>query len=76
MPIDDPQQRRADTTRAETELGWKSRWSVQQGILEMTRYVFIHLLRNCISHPVYGCGEPNIGCNEDVRVSDSSEQVG
>ena len=39
MPIDDPQQRRADTTRAETELGWQSRWTVKQGILEMTRYV-------------------------------------
>ena len=37
MPIDDPQQRRADTTRAESELGWKSRWTVKQGILEMTR---------------------------------------
>ena len=41
MPIDDPQQRRADTTRAETELGWQSRWTVKQGILEMTRYVLL-----------------------------------
>lgn len=44
MPIDDPQQRRADTTRAETELGWQSRWTVKQGILEMTRYYLPQVL--------------------------------
>jgi UDP-glucuronate decarboxylase len=38
LPQDDPQRRRADTTRAEETLGWKSRWTVADGVEEMVRY--------------------------------------
>jgi UDP-glucuronate decarboxylase len=38
MPTDDPQRRRADTTRAKEVLGWENRWSVAMGIEEMVRY--------------------------------------
>jgi UDP-glucuronate decarboxylase len=40
MPQDDPQRRRPDTTRAETELDWKPRWQARQGIREMTLYYY------------------------------------
>ena len=32
MPIDDPQRRRPDTTRAKESLGWQPQWSVRQGV--------------------------------------------
>lgn len=32
MPIDDPQRRRPDTTRAKEQLQWQPRWSVRQGV--------------------------------------------
>ncbi|WVN86333.1 uncharacterized protein L203_101496 [Cryptococcus depauperatus CBS 7841] len=38
IPIDDPQRRRPDTTRAKETLGWQPRWNVKQGIEEMVRY--------------------------------------
>lgn len=38
MPIDDPQRRRPDTTRAKEQLQWQPRWSVRQGVEEMVRY--------------------------------------
>ncbi|GHJ84347.1 hypothetical protein NliqN6_0749 [Naganishia liquefaciens] len=38
LPQDDPQRRRADTARAEESLGWKSRWTVADGVEEMVRY--------------------------------------
>ncbi|KAI9637407.1 UDP-glucuronic acid decarboxylase Uxs1p [Dioszegia hungarica] len=38
MPVDDPQRRRAETTRAKETLKWAPQWTVRQGIYEMTKY--------------------------------------
>lgn len=38
IPIDDPQRRRPDTTRAKESLAWQPRWSVRMGLEEMVRY--------------------------------------
>jgi len=38
IPIDDPQKRRPDTTRAKESLGWQPRWTVDMGLEEMVRY--------------------------------------
>lgn len=38
MPIDDPQMRRPDTTRAKESLQWQPRWTVRMGLEEMVRY--------------------------------------
>jgi UDP-glucuronate decarboxylase len=38
MPTDDPQRRRADTTRANQVLQWQPRWTIRMGIDEMARY--------------------------------------
>lgn len=38
MPIDDPQQRRPDTTRAKDSLSWQPKWTVKMGLEEMVRY--------------------------------------
>lgn len=38
IPVDDPKQRRADTTRAKESLGWQTRWNVRMGLEEMVRY--------------------------------------
>jgi len=38
MPLDDPQKRRADTTRAKETLGWQPKWGVKDGVEEMVRY--------------------------------------
>ncbi|WVQ80065.1 hypothetical protein IAT38_002166 [Cryptococcus sp. DSM 104549] len=38
IPIDDPQRRRPDTTRAKETLQWQPRWNVRQGVEEMVRY--------------------------------------
>ncbi|RSH88309.1 UDP-glucuronic acid decarboxylase 1 [Apiotrichum porosum] len=38
MPTDDPQRRRADTTRAKEQLEWQPRWAVRQGVKEMVLY--------------------------------------
>ncbi|EIM88146.1 UDP-xylose synthase [Stereum hirsutum FP-91666 SS1] len=38
MPTDDPQKRRADTTRAKASLDWQTRWTVKMGLEEMVRY--------------------------------------
>jgi len=38
MPVDDPQKRRPDTTRAKEVLGWQPRWPVAAGVEEMVRY--------------------------------------
>ncbi|GFZ50887.1 hypothetical protein JCM24511_08645 [Saitozyma sp. JCM 24511] len=38
MPVDDPQRRRADTTRAKETLGWEPKWELWQGVEEMVRY--------------------------------------
>lgn len=38
MPTDDPQRRRADTTRAKETLGWQPQWAVRQGVREMVLY--------------------------------------
>ncbi|KIY71759.1 NAD(P)-binding protein [Cylindrobasidium torrendii FP15055 ss-10] len=38
IPVDDPKQRRADTSRAKESLGWETRWSVRMGLEEMVRY--------------------------------------
>jgi nucleoside-diphosphate-sugar epimerase len=35
MPIDDPQRRRADTTRAKECLQWEPKWELWQGVEEM-----------------------------------------
>ena len=32
MPVDDPQRRRADTTRAKEVLQWQPQWNVRQGV--------------------------------------------
>lgn len=38
MPQDDPQRRRADTTRAKESLGWQPQFTVSDGVEEMVRY--------------------------------------
>ncbi|KAK1927224.1 UDP-glucuronic acid decarboxylase Uxs1p [Papiliotrema laurentii] len=38
MPIDDPQRRRADTSRAKESLQWQPQWNVRQGVREMVLY--------------------------------------
>lgn len=38
IPIDDPQRRRPDTTRAKESLAWQPRWTVRMGLEEMVRY--------------------------------------
>lgn len=38
MPIDDPKQRRPDTTRARELLGWEPKWSLKDGLKEMVKY--------------------------------------
>lgn len=38
IPIDDPQRRRPDTTRAKETLQWQPQWSVRQGVREMVLY--------------------------------------
>lgn len=38
IPIDDPQKRRPDTTRAKEQLQWQPRWTVEMGLEEMVRY--------------------------------------
>jgi len=38
MPVDDPQKRRPDTTRAKEVLEWQPRWPVAAGVEEMVRY--------------------------------------
>ncbi|WVQ71949.1 hypothetical protein IAR50_001491 [Cryptococcus sp. DSM 104548] len=38
IPIDDPQRRRPDTTRAKETIQWQPRWNVRQGVEEMVRY--------------------------------------
>lgn len=38
MPLDDPQKRRPDTTRAKEVLDWQPRWTVRMGLEEMVRY--------------------------------------
>ena len=38
IPIDDPQKRRPDTTRAKEVLDWQPRWPVAAGVEEMVRY--------------------------------------
>ena len=38
MPTDDPQKRRADTTRAKETLQWQPRWTTRMGLEEMVRY--------------------------------------
>ncbi len=38
MPMDDPQRRRPDTTRAKDVLEWQPRWTVRMGLEEMVRY--------------------------------------
>jgi UDP-glucuronate decarboxylase len=37
MPVDDPQRRRADTSRAKETLGWEPKWELWQGVEEMVR---------------------------------------
>lgn len=38
MPIDDPQQRRPDTTRARKLLDWTPKWKLKEGLREMAEY--------------------------------------
>jgi UDP-glucuronate decarboxylase len=38
IPVDDPQKRRPDTTRAKESLDWQPRWTVRMGLEEMVRY--------------------------------------
>ncbi|SNX83880.1 related to dTDP-glucose 4,6-dehydratase [Melanopsichium pennsylvanicum] len=38
MPKDDPKQRKPDTTRATSLLDWLPRWTLQDGLEEMTRW--------------------------------------
>lgn len=38
MPVDDPKQRRPDTTRAKQLLGWEPRWKLRDGLREMVKY--------------------------------------
>lgn len=38
MPVDDPQKRRPDTSRAKESLQWQPRWTIRMGLEEMVRY--------------------------------------
>lgn len=38
IPMDDPQKRRPDTTRAKHSLDWQPKWTVGMGLEEMVRY--------------------------------------
>ncbi len=38
IPLDDPQKRRPDTTRAKETLDWQPKWTVKMGLEEMVRY--------------------------------------
>lgn len=38
IPMDDPQKRRPDTTRAKETLDWQPKWTVKMGLEEMVRY--------------------------------------
>jgi UDP-glucuronate decarboxylase len=48
MPIDDPQKRRPDTTRAKEALGWQPRWTVKMGLEEMVRYYKAKMIEGSI----------------------------
>jgi len=48
MPIDDPQKRRPDTTRAKAELDWQPKWPVSAGVEEMVRYYAAKLVEGSI----------------------------
>ncbi|KAF8314725.1 NAD-P-binding protein [Clavulina sp. PMI_390] len=48
MPIDDPQKRRPDTTRAKEVLGWQPRWGVEAGLEEMVRYYIAKIAEGSI----------------------------
>jgi len=48
MPIDDPQKRRPDTTRAKESLDWQPRWPVAAGVEEMVRYYAAKLVEGSI----------------------------
>lgn len=38
MPVDDPQRRRADTSRAKEVLQWQPQYGVREGVREMVKY--------------------------------------
>jgi UDP-glucuronate decarboxylase len=40
-PSDDPQRRRADTTRAKEVLDWRPKWPVTEGIKEVAQYFLL-----------------------------------
>jgi len=48
MPVDDPQKRRPDTTRAKETLDWSPRWPVPAGLEEMIRYYAAKLAEGSI----------------------------
>jgi UDP-glucuronate decarboxylase len=48
MPIDDPQKRRPDTTRAKEVLDWQPRWPVEAGLEEMVRYYMAKIAEGSI----------------------------
>lgn len=48
MPVDDPQKRRPDTTRAKETLDWQPRWPVPAGLEEMVRYYAAKLAEGSI----------------------------
>ena len=48
IPPDDPQKRRADTTRAKEVLQWQPRWTTAMGVEEMVRYYRARLVENSI----------------------------
>jgi len=39
MPVDDPQRRRADTSRAKEVLQWQPQYGVREGVREMVKWV-------------------------------------
>jgi UDP-glucuronate decarboxylase len=48
MPPDDPQRRRADTSRAKEVLQWQPRWSTRMGVEEMARFYKARMLEGGI----------------------------
>lgn len=48
MPVDDPQKRRPDTTRAKEVLDWQPRWTVAAGLEEMVRYYIAKIAEGSI----------------------------
>lgn len=48
IPIDDPQKRRPDTTRAKEVLDWQPRWTVAAGLEEMVRYYIAKIAEGSI----------------------------